>query len=209
MVADQLAVPGRNVTDEAVLQAMRTVPREHFVPRENREAAYEDRPLPIGEGQTISQPFIVAKMTELLGLKPDHRVLEIGTGCGYQTAILAELAATVHTIEVVPELAGTAAERLRQLGYQNVTWCQGDGYAGWPEAAPFDAIIVTCAPEHVPNALAEQLAEGGRLVVPVGSEGGPQHLLCIHRLSGKLREETLFPVLFVPMTGRARESNSA
>lgn len=188
---------------------MGRVRRECFVPLDLRDAAYEDRPLPIGSGQTISQPYIVAKMTALLKLKPEHRVLEIGTGCGYQTAVLAEIAASVYSIEVVPNLARMAEAVLDELGYDNVTVKQGDGYAGWPEAAPFDAIIVTCAPPHVPTPLIEQLADGGRLVVPVGASGSTQELRVLQRQGDRLDEKSVIPVVFVPMTGTAQDDDSS
>ncbi len=211
MVANQLVTPGRDISDPAVLRAMGEVPREYFVPSDLQSAAYEDRPLPIGYGQTISQPYIVAKMTELLGLEPQHRVLEIGTGCGYQTAVLARVAAQVYSIEVVPPLARMAARTLAALPLEvdNVTLRQGDGYAGWPEEAPFDGIIVTCAPPQVPPLLVEQLAENGRLVVPVGVEGGPQKLLRLRRRGGEVDEEIVIPVVFVPMTGVAQTAGNS
>jgi protein-L-isoaspartate(D-aspartate) O-methyltransferase len=200
MVAEQ--IEARGVRDPRVLDAMRAVPRAEFLPAELRGAAYEDRPLPIGHGQTISQPYVVAAMTELARVAPDARVLEIGTGCGYQTAVLAELAASVHSIEIVEPLGRAAADTLARLGYRNVALRIGDGYAGWPEAAPFDAILVTAAPTHVPRPLLEQLAVGGRLVIPVGATY--QELLVITRTETGYSEASAFPVRFVPMTGAAQ-----
>ena len=200
MVAVDLA--RRGIADSAVLAAMGRVPRHLYVPEALRDSAYADHPWPIGEGQTISQPYIVAYMTEALGLDPSDRVLEIGTGSGYQAAILAELVAEVYTIEIVPELAQTAEARLRDLGYDNIHVRKGDGYVGWPEAAPFDAVIVTAAPEHVPRPLVDQLAEGAHLVIPVG--GYYQELLRITRRGEETRTERLLPVAFVPMTGAAQ-----
>jgi protein-L-isoaspartate(D-aspartate) O-methyltransferase len=197
MVADQIAA--RGVKDARVLAAMGKVPREEFVPADQRPFAYEDRPLPIGEGQTISQPYIVALMTELLALKPGDKVLEIGTGSGYQAAILAELAAHVYTIEIIPALAQRAEQTLRRLGYTGVRVKAGDGYLGWPEYAPFDAIIVTCAPEQVPRPLADQLREGGRMVIPVGPQWTSQTLYLLRKHQGKLTQQAVIPVRFVPM----------
>ncbi len=197
MVENQ--IKGRGVKDPRVLSAMVKVERHRFVPEEYFNSAYSDQPLPIGEGQTISQPYIVALMTELLELKGDEKVLEIGTGSGYQAAILAELAKEVYTIEIVESLASTAKKRLSELGYQNIKVRAGDGYLGWPEAAPFDAIIVTAAPDHIPKPLIEQLKEGGRMVVPVGTH--TQELKKIVKRSGKVVTTDIIPVIFVPMTG--------
>ncbi len=203
MVAQQIARHG--VRDERVLAAMRKVPREEFVPADQRPYAFENRPLSIGEGQTISQPYIVALMTELLELREGDKVLEIGTGSGYQAAILAELTANVYTIEIVESLAERAAETLERLGYADVKVKAGDGYKGWPEHAPFDAIIVTCAPESVPEPLKEQLKEGGRMVIPVGPQWTGQTLYVLTKKRGKLRERDVIPVTFVPMVrGGAR-----
>jgi protein-L-isoaspartate(D-aspartate) O-methyltransferase len=199
MVEEQIA--GRGVRDPRVLAALRAVPRHEFVPPEQRGHAYEDRPLPIGAGQTISQPYIVAVMTELLELGGDERVLEIGTGSGYQAAVLGRLAREVYTIEIVPELASRAEADLRRLGFANVHVRQGDGYRGWPEQAPFDAIVVTAAPEHVPQPLVDQLAVGGRLVLPVGDVF--QDLVLVTRDRLGVRQERLLGVRFVPMTGEA------
>ena len=191
---------GRPQLSDRVMAAMAKVPRHLFVPRGEIDVAYENRPLSIGHGQTISQPYIVAVMSELLDLRPADRVLEIGTGCGYQTAVLAELAGQVFSIEVVEALALDAAERLRRLGYRTVELRCGDGYRGWPEKAPFDAIIATAAPELVPDALARQLKPGGRLVVPVGPAGETQALLrCVKQEDGRLSVENKLSVAFVPM----------
>jgi protein-L-isoaspartate(D-aspartate) O-methyltransferase len=202
MVRQQIEM--RGVRDPAVLAAMRRVPRHRFMPEDVRDHAYEDRALAIGHGQTISQPFIVASMTEQLRLKPDSRVLEVGTGSGYQAAVLAEIAAEVHTIEIVAPLAERAAADLAALGYDGVQVRTGDGYRGWPEAAPFDAIIVTAAPDHVPQPLVDQLAPGGRMVIPVGGRGAQDLRLLVREPDG-VRQEILYGVLFVPMTGEARE----
>jgi protein-L-isoaspartate(D-aspartate) O-methyltransferase len=185
-----------------VAAAMARVPRHEFVPPEQRSAAYADGPLPIGFGQTISQPYIVAAMTAQLDPQPTDRVLEIGTGSGYQTAVLAQLVAEVYTMEIVEPLAERAAASLRRRGCANVHLRIGDGYAGWPEAAPFDAIIVTCAPERVPPPLAEQLKENGRMIIPVGPLGN-QELVILRKQGNALTERTVFPVRFVPMTGAA------
>jgi len=193
----------RGVTDKDVLHAMREVPRHLFVPEGERAHAYGDYPLPIGYGQTISQPYIVALMTELLELKAGNKVLEIGTGSGYQAAVLAHIPdVEVYTIEIVPELAERARERLESLGYPKVHCKQADGYYGWPEHAPFDAIIVTAAPDHVPQPLADQLAEGGRMVIPVGPPGGYQTLWkFVKEPDGELRAFNMGGVAFVPFTG--------
>jgi protein-L-isoaspartate(D-aspartate) O-methyltransferase len=203
MVREQIAA--RDVKDPRVLQALETVPRHEFVPAELRGSAYEDRPLPIGHGQTISQPYIVALMSEQLMLKPNAQVLEIGTGSGYQAAVLGQLAAEVYTIEIVSPLASRAWETLRRLGYHNVHVSPGDGYQGWPDAAPFDAIIVTCAPDHVPEPLVEQLKEGGRMVIPVG-DFGAQELYVLEKRDGKIKKKAVLPVRFVPMTGKAEKA---
>ncbi|HVE66135.1 MAG TPA: protein-L-isoaspartate(D-aspartate) O-methyltransferase, partial [Thermoanaerobaculia bacterium] len=181
------------------------VPRHEFVPPTLIARAYENRPLPIGEGQTISQPYIVALMTELLELKPSSRVLEIGTGSGYQSAVLAELASQVYTIEIVPELASLAGSRLKELDYGNVSVREGDGYRGWPEHAPFDAIIVTAAPERIPQPLLDQLAPGGIMVIPVG--GFFQELKVFRKSGdGRITEKDILPVRFVPMTGEVEKT---
>jgi len=192
-------IKGRGVRDGRVLSAMLKVERHRFVPKEYESQAYADQPLPIGEGQTISQPYIVALMTELLDLKGGEKVLEVGTGSGYQAAILAELAKEVYTIEIIEPLASTSKNLLFEQGYRNIQVKAGDGYLGWPEVAPFDAIIVTCAPDHIPKPLMEQLKEGGRLVVPVGAHS--QELKKIVKKSGKIETTDVIPVIFVPMTG--------
>jgi protein-L-isoaspartate(D-aspartate) O-methyltransferase len=189
----------RGVQDPRVLVAMRRVPRHRFVPAKLAKQAYDDHPLPIGEGQTISQPYIVALMSELLGLKGNERVLEIGTGSGYQAAVLGELVKEVYTIEIIPALAQRSKQTLQELGYQHVHVKAGDGYAGWPDKAPFDAIIVTCAPSEVPKPLQDQLKEGGRLVIPVGT-WPEQTLYQMEKREGKLVLRPVIPVLFVPMT---------
>jgi protein-L-isoaspartate(D-aspartate) O-methyltransferase len=193
----------RGITDEDVLNAMRAVPRHLFVPENEQDYAYGDHPLPIGYGQTISQPYIVALMTEMLELKEGDKVLEVGTGSAYQAAILAEIPnVEIYTIEIVPELAESARERLESLGYANVYCKQGDGYFGWPEHGPFDAIIVTAAPDHMPQPLADQLAKGGRLVIPIGPPGGYQTLWkFVRQPDGELKAFNVGGVAFVPLTG--------
>lgn len=184
------------------MAALAKVPRQRFVPDAQQRFAHENRPLTIGHGQTISQPYIVAVMTDLLDLAPTARVLEIGTGCGYQTAVLAEIAARVHSIEVIAELAEAAAARLAELGYDNIEVRHGNGWRGWPEAAPFDAIIVTAAAPDWPAQLSEQLVTGGRLVIPIGPPGGTQWLYRgVKREDGTLDRQQVLPVAFVPMTG--------
>lgn len=200
MVSSQIAA--RGIKAPAVLQAMRRVPRHEFVPENVRLWAYDDRPLPIGLEQTISQPYIVAMMTELSGARRGSRVLEVGTGSGYQAAVLAELGAAIFSIEIVVPLAERAAETLARLGYRTVKTRAGDGYAGWPEAAPFDAILVTAAPERVPEPLKQQLKVGGRLVVPVGTTR--QEMTVITRTPTGFTTRTVAPVHFVPMTGEAQ-----
>lgn len=197
-------IESRGVTDPAVLDAMSKTPRWKFVPEDLKHRAFEDNPLPIGYGQTISQPYIVAYMTEALLLKPGDNVLEVGTGSGYQAAVLAEIADEVYTVEIIPELGDSAADTLSELGYGNVHVKIGDGYEGWAEHAPFDAIIVTCAPDHIPQPLLDQLADGGRLVIPVGGTY-PQELQRITRVGDEYETEFLTSVLFVPMTGEAEE----
>ena len=199
MVSSQ--IERRGVRDEKVLEAMRTVPRHLFIPMRERNYAYSDGPLSIGKGQTISQPYIVAFMTELLGLKGGEKVLEIGTGSGYQAAVLAEIVEKVYTIEIVDSLCESARELLTGMGYGNVEVRCGDGYKGWPEQAPFDAVIVTAAPDHVPEPLKEQLKVGGRLVLPLGR--GFQELQVITRTEDGYETEHSLPVRFVPMTGEA------
>lgn len=201
MVAEQIV--SRNVKDNFVLSAMRKVPRHEFVREQDRKYAYEDHPLDIGEEQTISQPYIVALMTELLGLKGGEKVLEIGTGSGYQAAILAEIAKEVYTIEIIESLADNAQKTLQGLGYKSITVKWGDGYQGWKEHAPFDGIIVTAAPDHIPQPLIDQLKVGGRLVIPVGSMF--QELMLITKTDNGIVEKSIIPVRFVPMTGEAQE----
>lgn len=196
MVKQQLIT--RGIRSKIVLDAMRKVERHRFVPPELSHEAYNDYPLPIGEGQTISQPYIVAFMTEALNLRSTDRVLEIGTGSGYQAAILAEICKEVYTIEIVESLARRAEKTLLQMGYKNLHVRIGDGYYGWPEAAPFDAIIVTCSPSNIPKPLEDQLAEGGRMIIPIG-EGQIQELVLITKQGGKLKRQSRLPVLFVPM----------
>jgi len=191
----------RGVTDQDVLEAMERVPRHEFVPDELKAQAYTDRPLPIGYGQTISQPYIVALMTELLQLKSTDRVLEIGTGSGYQAAILAEVVAEVYTIEIVEALALESSERLERLGYTNVHTLHADGYYGWEEHAPFDAIIVTAAPDHIPQPLVQQLKDGSKLVIPVGPPGGYQTLWQVTQTGQEITKRNITGVLFVPFTG--------
>jgi protein-L-isoaspartate(D-aspartate) O-methyltransferase len=205
MVAAQLAGPGRSITNARVLRAMGKVPRHEFVPEPLRALAYQDCPLSIGNGQTISQPYIVAFMTEQLEPKPADRVLEVGTGSGYQAAVLAELVAKVYTVEIIEDLARRAAGDLQRLGYTNVQVRAGDGYKGWPEAAPFDAVIVTCAPEKVPQPLIEQLRDGGRMIIPVGPAWS-QELVLLRKNGDKLERRAVLPVRFVPMTGQAQRA---
>lgn len=202
MVRDQLATPERDLRNARVLAAMGRVPRHRFVPASERVAAYRDHPLPIGYGQTISQPYIVAFMTEMLDPQPEDRVLEIGTGSGYQAAVLAELVAQVRTIEIVEPLASSAARTLHELGYTNVLVRAGDGYQGWPDEAPYDAIIVTCAPTAVPEPLVQQLKEGGRMIIPVGP-AQDQALHLLRKRQGRVETRAVLPVRFVPMTGQA------
>jgi protein-L-isoaspartate(D-aspartate) O-methyltransferase len=196
MVRNQIRA--RGINDEKVLAAMLKVERHRFVPPAYRSEAYEDYPLPVGEGQTISQPYIVAFMTEALELERSDRVLEIGTGSGYQAAILAEICDSVYTIEIFPSLALSAKKTLDELGYTNVFVRIGDGYQGWVEHAPYDAIIVTCAPDHVPEMLEAQLAEGGRMIIPVGGDY-TQNLILLKKKAGKLQKQNVLPVRFVPM----------
>jgi len=202
MVDEQLAGRGRDITNESVLAVMGRVPRHEFVPADQRSLAYEDSPLPIGYHQTISQPYIVAFMTEKLEPRPADRVLEIGTGSGYQAAVLAGLVAEVYTIEIIEPLARRAGSDLQRLGCTNIHVRTGDGGRGWPAAAPFDAIIVTCAPERVPPPLLDQLRDAGRLIVPVGT-GGFQELVLFRKQGGQLEQRAVLPVRFVPMTGEA------
>lgn len=201
MVEDQ--IKSRGVSDQRVLSAMRKVPRHLFVPENLQNRAYSDEPLPIGHGQTISQPYVVAYMTEQVDIDESERVLEIGTGSGYQAAVLGELAKEVYTIEIVPELGEKAREIIQKLNYENIHVKIGDGYKGWPEAAPFDAIIVTAAPDHVPQPLVDQLKIGGRMMIPVGEFS--QDLILLERTEKGIERKRKIPVRFVPMTGEAEE----
>lgn len=200
MVADQIAA--RGVKDEKVLLAMGSVPRHKFVSEDLINSAYEDRPLPIGCGQTISQPYIVALMTQLLNLAEKDKVLEVGTGSGYQAAILSGIVKEVYTIEIFEELGTSAGKRLKDLGYQNVKVKVADGYYGWPEEAPFDAIIVTCAATHIPPPLIEQLKDGGTMCIPVGSVFWTQNLMLVKKKDGKIIAKSVLPVRFVPLLGK-------
>ncbi len=195
----QTQIRSRGVRDEIVLAAMSKVPRHLFVPEAYQPLAYADGPLPIGQGQTISQPYIVAFMTEALGLSPEDRVLEVGTGSGYQAAVLAEVVREVYTIEIIPELGNSAKERLERLGYRNANVRIGDGYLGWPEKAPFDAIIVTAAAGKIPEPLVAQLKDGGKLCIPVGPTGSVQSLIRITKRGERVEREDLLPVRFVPL----------
>jgi protein-L-isoaspartate(D-aspartate) O-methyltransferase len=200
LVREQLA--DRGIQNPAVLKAFRETPREQFMPAAVRVLAYEDRPVPIGYGQTISQPYIVAFMTELLDVKQEHRVLEIGTGSGYQAAILSTLAREVYSIEIMPELARSASATLRRLGYRNVVVREGDGYRGWPERAPFDRIILTAAPPELPKILVDQLKPSGKLVAPIGGRNSTQELRLVSKTAdGKVHSRAVLPVRFVPMVG--------
>ncbi|HJS37831.1 MAG TPA: protein-L-isoaspartate(D-aspartate) O-methyltransferase [Burkholderiales bacterium] len=200
MYAQTAAQTGLRAMSPAVRAALAGVERHRFVPESQRALAYGNHPLPIGAGQTISQPYIVALSTDLVAPRPGHRVLEIGTGSGYQAAILAQIVGKVYTIELIADLGNAAAERLRALGYRNVEVRIGDGYAGWPEKAPFDGIVVTAAPPQVPEALVAQLAPGGRMVIPVGSSGAAQELLVLtKRADGSLERRSVLPVRFVPL----------
>ncbi len=202
MVRETIA--SRDITDERVLRAMRAVPRHELVPEAHRGDSYEDHPVEIGHGQTISQPYIVALMSQLAQVEPGDVVLEVGTGSGYQAAVLAEMGVTVYSIEIVEPLARRAAADLRRLGYDRVHVRAGDGYRGWPEHAPFDAIVITAAPPRIPEPLKEQLAVGGRMVVPVG-EDGVQELVVLTRTEDGFEQENVTPVRFVPMTGEVRD----
>ncbi len=205
MVEEQIGA--RGIEDQTVLAAMRHVPRHKFVPPQHAASAYEDHPLPIGHGQTISQPYIVGFMTDLLELDEKDRVLEIGTGSAYQAAVLAELTPHVYTIEIIEELAAKARKRLNKLGYDTVKVKTGDGYFGWKKHAPFDAIIVTAAAGHIPSPLLKQLKKGGRMIIPVGGAYETQYLVLVRKgKDGTVRSKQLMPVRFVPMTGRAQEA---
>jgi len=191
-------IENRGVRDESTLDAMRKVKRHMFVPEDYKDEAYDDRPLPIGYGQTISQPYIVAYMTEIINPHPNDKVLEIGTGSGYQAAILSEIVDSVFTIEIITELSTAAQKRLKNLGYRNVVVKNSDGYYGWKEHSPFDAIVVTAATEYVPPPLIEQLKEGGKMVIPVGSPFFTQTLMLVEKENGKVKTKSLIPVRFVP-----------
>lgn len=199
MVAEQIA--GRGLRDRRILTAMETVPRHRFIPPRGQKIAYSDRPVAIGYGQTISQPYIVAYMCELARLGPQSRVLEVGTGSGYHAAVMAQIADTVYTMEIIPELAARSRETLTSLGYANLVTRHGDGYPGWPEAAPFDAIVVTAAADHIPPPLIKQLADGGRMVIPVGHPFLTQHLVLVEKHDGQISSRQLIPVRFVPLMG--------
>ena len=202
----QLALRRRGISDQAVLRAMDEVPREHFVLQEFIDSAYADQALPIACGQTISQPYVVAYMTEQLHVEPQHRVLEVGTGSGYQAAVLSRLAREVISLERYRTLADTARERLKTLGYANVAILVGDGFSGAPERAPFDRIMVTAAAEEIPDALIEQLGEGGKMLLPLGPRSGTQHIVKLSKTAGTLTRENLIAVRFVPLLrGQARE----
>jgi len=203
MVREQ--IEARGISSPRVLDAMRAVPRHEFVPSDLAGSAYNDHPLPIGEGQTISQPYIVALMTEMLQLKPSDRVLEIGTGSGYQAAVLSGLAAEIYTIEIKPKLYENSYNTLNKIGYKNISCRNGDGYFGWPQAAPFDAIMITAAVDHIPPPLLKQLRDGGRLALPLGSPFGYQHLVLVTKRGEDVSVKQITGVLFVPMTGHAIE----
>ena len=206
MVATQILGPGREIKSPQVIAAMRKVPRHEFVPQSLQEYAYEDHPLAIGAGQTISQPYIVAFMTEILQLSQKDRVLEIGAGSGYQSAVLAEVAGWVYTVEVIAALAQESSAILARMGYANIQMKVGDGYNGWIEQAPFDAIIVTCAPDHIPRPLLQQLKLGGRMIIPVGNRNIGQKLVYLKKTDvDTLSRWEVLPVMFVPMTGQAEK----
>jgi protein-L-isoaspartate(D-aspartate) O-methyltransferase len=200
--------PARPFTNGRVLTAMQEIPRHLFIPKELEGSAYDDAPQPIGEGQTVSQPYIVAFMTHAAEPMPGDKVLEVGTGSGYQAAVLSRLVGSVYSIEILPSLAGRAEKTLKRLGFKNVHVLAGDGYRGWPKAAPFDAILVTCAPDHIPQPLIDQLKEGGRMVIPVGSEKGglwfAQELVLLRKTKDGVKREKTLDVSFVPMAGEAQ-----
>jgi len=204
MVKEQLEAPGRDIKNKKVLEAMMSVPRHKFVPEHLRAEAYNDHPLPIGHNQTISQPYIVAFMTEAIDPQPDFKVLEIGTGSGYQAAVLAKIVKSVYSIEIIEELSRNARQTLSQLGYTNVFLKVGNGFEGWPENAPYDAIIVTCAPETIPQALIDQLKNGGKMIIPVGPSFN-QSLYLIEKKDNKIIKKSVLPVRFVPMINSNRE----
>jgi protein-L-isoaspartate(D-aspartate) O-methyltransferase len=192
----------RGIKDPRVIQAMLRVKRHKFVPDDYLNQAYDDGPLPIGEGQTISQPYIVAYMTEILQIEPDHKILEIGTGSGYQAAVLSELTPHVYSMDIIKTLVSRARETLAAEGFSTVKIRHGDGYKGWPEEAPFDAIIVTCAPDDIPGALVAQLKEGGRMIIPIGGVFSTQQLVLAKKMKGKIKKKEVLPVRFVPMIKR-------
>ncbi len=193
-------IESRGIRDHRVVRAMRRVPRHSFVPSYRQRQAYDDTPIPIGYGQTISQPYIVAYMTEVIALESEHRVLEIGTGSGYQAAVLAEIVSEVYSIEIIPELAQTAERVINELEYTNIQVKQGDGYYGWEEEAPFDAIVVTAAAEHIPPPLLAQLKDGGKMIIPVGSPFMVQNLMLVEKKGESITTTSLMPVRFVPFT---------
>jgi protein-L-isoaspartate(D-aspartate) O-methyltransferase len=199
MVKEQIA--DRGISDRRVLKAMESVPRHAFVPAAYRDQAYADHPLPIGYGQTISQPYIVAYMCEVAGIRPSDRILEVGTGSGYHASVISRLASKIYTIEIIPELARRAEETIRQLGYENIVLRQGDGYFGWKDEAPFDVIIVTAAADHIPPPLLRQLKDGGRMIIPLGHPFFTQKLVLVEKKNGEIRSRDLIPVRFVPLTG--------
>ncbi len=203
MVRDQIET--RGISDPATLAALRTVPRHEFVPEQLRDSAYGDYPLPIGHGQTISQPYIVAFMTEAIRPQPGEKILEVGAGSGYQAAVLAQAGAEVYTIEIVGPLADMARQNLERLGYKNAQVVHGDGYRGLPDRAPFDAIIVTCAPDNIPPDLVAQLKDGGRMIIPVG-DGSSQELILLRKHGDQIEKQSVLPVRFVPMTGEAEKT---
>ena len=202
MVEEQMAA--RGISDPATLEAMQAVPRHEFLPLRLRGEAYGDYPLPIGYGQTISQPYIVAFMTGAIRPRPGEKILEVGAGSGYQAAVLAQMGADVYTVEIVEPLAEMAAQTLERLGYQNAHVRHGDGYRGWPEHAPFDAVIVTCAPDKIPPDLVAQLKDGGRMIIPVGG-GMEQELVLLRKNGEQIEKQSVLPVRFVPMTGEAEK----
>ncbi|MCF8358520.1 MAG: protein-L-isoaspartate(D-aspartate) O-methyltransferase [Prolixibacteraceae bacterium] len=195
-------IEARGINNQEILSAFRKVPRHMFVPKNSIPYAYHDGPLAIGEGQTISQPYIVAYMTDVLNLKPGEKILEIGTGSGYQAAILAEMDAEVFTIEIFKSLSERAQKTIERLGYKSVHFKIGDGYKGWPEKAPFDAIIVTCSPEEIPPPLVSQLADGGRMIIPVGETHSIQYLVLATKMAGEIKKQKVMPVRFVPMINK-------
>jgi protein-L-isoaspartate(D-aspartate) O-methyltransferase len=195
-----LQIENRGITNKPTLEAMKKVPRHKFIPSDQINSAYEDGPIPIGYGQTISQPFIVAYMTSVIDPKPGQKVLEIGTGSGYQAAVLAEIVDTVYTMEIITELSKSAAERLKKLGYKNIVTRNADGYYGWEKSAPFDAIVVTAASEYIPPPLIEQLKDGGKMIIPIGSPFLTQMLVLVEKSGKEIFTTNIFPVIFVPLT---------